>query len=73
MSTPSFQVDHLLDRRLHSSLSPATLYLSQFPHPLLTLLFKLIALIVGSLAVFLLVIALIDESLLEAQVRFIHV
>lgn len=62
------QLDQGLSRRLDAASVPANEYLQQFPMPVLVMLAKLVAYVAGSFAAVLLVVAFIDESLLEAQV-----
>lgn len=60
------ELPHDLDRRLAASRAPAERYCNQFPSPVVSLVAKFVAFVVGAFAAALLALALVDERLLEA-------
>lgn len=65
---PCLQVDHLFRHRLNNSVLPASDYLKQFPAPLISIVAKFISFVSGGFAAILIIIAFLDESLLEGHV-----
>lgn len=63
-----FQVDHLFKHRINSSIVHASDYLKQFPSPILTIVAKFISFVSGGFAAVLIIIAFLEESLLEGHV-----
>ena len=66
-----FQVDHLFQHRMNSSVEPASEYLKQFPSPILSIIAKFISFVSGGFAAILIIIAFLEESLLEGHVIYI--
>lgn len=62
------ELEHLFVQRVNASYQHAVDYTKQFPSPIVSMLAKLVSFVAGAFAAVLLIIALIDESLLEAQV-----
>lgn len=62
------QVDHLFKHRINSSIVHASDYLKQFPSPIISLIAKFISFVSGGFAAVLIIIAFLDESLLEGHV-----
>lgn len=62
------QLDHLFQRRLNASYQHAVAYVKQFPSPIVSMVAKFVSFVTGACAAVLLGVALLDESLLEAQV-----
>eukprot|EP00850_Spirogloea_muscicola_P012653 SM000082S22895 [mRNA] locus=s82:523573:527908:- [translate_table: standard] len=62
------EVEHLFNQRLDTSYKYAVDYTKQFPSHILSMVAKFVSFITGAFAAVLLGIALVDESLLEAQV-----
>lgn len=63
-----FQVDHLFKHRMNSSVVHASDYLKQFPSPILTIVAKFISFVSGGFAAVLIIIAFLEESLLEGHI-----
>lgn len=63
------QVDHFFKHRINSSLFHASDYLKQFPSPIITIVAKFISFVSGGFAAILIIIAFLEESLLEGHVR----
>ncbi|XP_077247952.1 autophagy 9 (APG9) [Tasmannia lanceolata] len=62
------EVDHLFKHRMNSSVVHAADYLKQFPSPIVTLIAKFISFVSGGFAAILIIIALLEESLLEGHI-----
>ncbi|KAM7496080.1 hypothetical protein LguiA_020494 [Lonicera macranthoides] len=62
------EVDHLFQHRMNSSLEPASEYLKQFPSPILSIIAKFISFVSGGFAAILIIIAFLEESLLEGHI-----
>lgn len=61
------ELDHLFKHRLNASIKHAIDYVKQFPSPIVSLIAKFIAFVAGGFAAILIIIAFLDESLLEAH------
>ncbi|KAF5741888.1 hypothetical protein HS088_TW10G00896 [Tripterygium wilfordii] len=61
------EVDHLFKHRINSSVVHATDYLKQFPLPIISIIAKFISFVSGGFAAILLIIAFLEESLLEGH------
>ena len=64
----AFQVEHFFRHRINSSVIHASDYLKQFPSPMISIVAKFISFIAGGFAAVLIIIAFLDESLLEGHV-----
>ncbi|KAJ3678624.1 hypothetical protein LUZ60_002427 [Juncus effusus] len=62
------EVEHLFKHRLNNSAVHATNYLKQFPSPLISIIAKFISFVSGGFAAILIIIAFLDESLLEGHI-----
>ncbi|KAK4482330.1 hypothetical protein RD792_009483 [Penstemon davidsonii] len=62
------EVNHLFKHRMNSSIIHASDYLKQFPSPILTIVAKFISFVSGGFAAVLIIIAFLEESLLEGHV-----
>ncbi|PIN23106.1 Integral membrane protein [Handroanthus impetiginosus] len=62
------EVDHLFKHRMKSSVEHASEYLKQFPSPILTIVAKFISFVSGGFAAVLIIIAFLEESLLEGHI-----
>lgn len=62
------EVDHLFKHRINSSVSHASDYLKQFPTPILSIIAKFISFVSGGFAAILIIIAFLEESLLEGHI-----
>ncbi|XP_058077951.1 autophagy-related protein 9-like [Magnolia sinica] len=62
------EVDHLFRHRIDSSVVHAAEYLKQFPSPIVTLIAKFISFVSGGFAAILIIIAFLEESLLEGHI-----
>ncbi|XP_074585130.1 autophagy-related protein 9-like isoform X2 [Curcuma longa] len=62
------EVDHLFMHRLNNSVVDASNYLKQFPSPLISILAKFVSFVSGGFAAILIIIAFLDESLLEGHI-----
>ncbi|XP_022872422.1 autophagy-related protein 9-like isoform X2 [Olea europaea var. sylvestris] len=62
------EVDHLFKHRINSSVVHASDYLKQFPSPILTIIAKFISFVSGGFAAVLIIIAFLEESLLEGHI-----
>ncbi|KAJ0966621.1 hypothetical protein J5N97_023538 [Dioscorea zingiberensis] len=62
------EVDHLFKHRINNSVLHASNYLKQFPSPLVTIIAKFISFVSGGFAAILIIIAFLDESLLEGHI-----
>lgn len=63
------QVDHLFRYRINASLQHASGFLKQFPSPIISLVAKFISFVSGGFAAVLIIIAFLEESLLEGHVK----
>ncbi|MCO5613542.1 hypothetical protein L7F22_067819 [Adiantum nelumboides] len=61
------EMDHLFSQRLNSSYKHAVEYMKQFPSMMLSQVAKFISFVAGGFAATLLIIAFLDDSLLEAH------
>jgi autophagy-related protein 9 len=61
-------VDHLFKHRVNSSVEHASNYLKQFPSPIISIIAKFISFVSGGFAAILIIIAFLEESLLEGHV-----
>ncbi|MCO5567696.1 hypothetical protein L7F22_021390 [Adiantum nelumboides] len=61
------EMDHLFSQRLNSSYKHAVEYMKQFPSMILSQLAKFVSFVAGGFAATLLIVAFLDESLLEAH------
>ncbi|KAK3010815.1 hypothetical protein RJ639_011499 [Escallonia herrerae] len=64
------EVEHLFKHRINSSVVDASDYLKQFPSPVLSIVAKFISFVSGGFAAILIIIAFLEESLLEGHVIF---
>ncbi|RDY01180.1 Autophagy-related protein 9, partial [Mucuna pruriens] len=62
------EVDHLFKHRLNSSVLHASYYIKQFPSPIISIIAKFISFVSGGFAAILIIIAFLEESLLEGHV-----
>ncbi|KAM5563518.1 autophagy-related protein 9 [Rosa sericea] len=62
------EVDHLFKHRINSSLVHASEYLKQFPSPIISIIAKFISFVSGGFAAILIIIAFLEESLLEGHI-----
>eukprot|EP00268_Persea_americana_P063688 TRINITY_DN828_c1_g1_i1.p1 TRINITY_DN828_c1_g1~~TRINITY_DN828_c1_g1_i1.p1 ORF type:complete len:582 (-),score=77.12 TRINITY_DN828_c1_g1_i1:439-2184(-) len=62
------EVDHLFRHRISCSVVHAADYLKQFPSPIVTLIAKFISFVAGGFAAILIIIAFLEESLLEGHI-----
>lgn len=62
------EVDHLFKNRINSSIVHASDYLKQFPSPILSIVAKFISFVSGGFAAILIIIAFLEESLLEGHI-----
>ncbi|GMH02349.1 hypothetical protein Nepgr_004188 [Nepenthes gracilis] len=62
------EVEHLFMHRINSSIVHASEYLKQFPAPIISIVAKFISFISGGFAAVLIIIAFLDESLLEGHI-----
>ncbi|KAI7735119.1 hypothetical protein M8C21_003160 [Ambrosia artemisiifolia] len=61
-------VDHLFKHRINSSVTHASDYLKQFPSPVLSIIAKFVSFVFGGFAAILIIIAFLEESLLEGHI-----
>lgn len=62
-------MDHLFKHRINSSsVEHASNYLKQFPSPIISIIAKFISFVSGGFAAILIIIAFLEESLLEGHV-----
>eukprot|EP00249_Psilotum_nudum_P013031 c24114_g1_i1 orf=437-3007(-) len=61
------ELDHMFKQRLNNSYRHALEYVKQFPSVILSLVAKFVAFVAGGFAAVLIIIAFLDESLLEAH------
>lgn len=62
------EVDHLFKHRINNSVMHASDYLKQFPSPIITIIAKFISFVAGGFAAILIIIAFLEESLLEGHI-----
>ncbi|KAG7989546.1 hypothetical protein I3843_03G245500 [Carya illinoinensis] len=62
------EVDHLFKHRINSSVDHASNYLKQFPSPIISIIAKFISFVSGGFAAILIIIAFLEESLLEGHI-----
>ncbi|CAM8888545.1 unnamed protein product [Rhodiola kirilowii] len=62
------EVDHLFRHRINSSLVHASGYVKQFPSPIISVIAKFISFVSGGFAAILIIIAFLEESLLEGHI-----
>ncbi|XP_073009610.1 autophagy-related protein 9 isoform X2 [Typha latifolia] len=62
------EVDHLFKHRINNSVVHASNYLKQFPSPLISIIAKFISFVSGGFVAILIIIAFLDESLLEGHI-----
>ncbi|OVA02137.1 Autophagy-related protein 9 [Macleaya cordata] len=62
------EVDHLFKHRINSSIIHAADYLKQFPSPIITIIAKFVSFVSGGFAAILIIIAFLEESLLEGHI-----
>nr|GEY04218.1 autophagy-related protein 9 [Tanacetum cinerariifolium] len=62
------EVDHLFKHRINSSITHASDYLKQFPSPILSIVAKFVSFVSGGFAAILIIIAFLEESLLEGHI-----
>ncbi|KAL2321035.1 hypothetical protein Fmac_030004 [Flemingia macrophylla] len=62
------EVDHLFKHRINSSVLHASDYLKQFPSPIISIIAKFISFVSGGFAAILIIIAFLEESLLEGHI-----
>ncbi|KAJ0647361.1 hypothetical protein HanOQP8_Chr15g0558831 [Helianthus annuus] len=62
------EVNHLFKHRINSSVTHASDYLKQFPSPILSIIAKFVSFVSGGFAAILIIIAFLDESLLEGHI-----
>uniref|UniRef100_A0A7N1A131 Autophagy-related protein 9 n=1 Tax=Kalanchoe fedtschenkoi TaxID=63787 RepID=A0A7N1A131_KALFE len=62
------EVDHLFRHRINSSLVHASDYIKQFPSPIISVIAKFISFVSGGFAAILIIIAFLEESLLEGHI-----
>ncbi|XP_058737956.1 autophagy-related protein 9-like isoform X1 [Vicia villosa] len=62
------EVEHLFRHRINNSVLHASDYLKQFPSPIITIIAKFISFVSGGFAAVLIIIAFLEESLLEGHI-----
>ena len=62
-------MEHLFRYRTNGSLQHASAFLKQFPSPIISLVAKFISFVSGGFAAILIMIAFLEESLLEGHVK----
>ncbi|KAL8089157.1 hypothetical protein AgCh_038796 [Apium graveolens] len=62
------EVDHFFKHRINGSVVHASEYLKQFPSPVLSIIAKFISFVSGGFAAILIIIAFLEESLLEGHI-----
>ncbi|XP_068646935.1 autophagy-related protein 9-like [Aristolochia californica] len=62
------EVEHLFRHRVNNSVEHAAGYLKQFPSPIVNVVAKFISFVAGGLAAVLIIIAFLEESLLEGHI-----
>ncbi|KAF7804650.1 autophagy-related protein 9-like [Senna tora] len=62
------EVEHLFKHRINNSVVHASDYLNQFPSPIISIIAKFITFVSGGFAAILIIIAFLEESLLEGHI-----
>ncbi|CAM6017248.1 unnamed protein product [Sphagnum balticum] len=62
------ELEHMFRHRLNASYKHAVEYLKQFPSPIISMIAKFVSFVAGAFAAVLILIALIDESLVEGHI-----
>ncbi|XP_065874046.1 autophagy-related protein 9 [Euphorbia lathyris] len=62
------EVDHLFKHRMNGSIVNASEYLKQFPSPIISIIAKFISFVSGGFAAIMIIIAFLEESLLEGHI-----
>ncbi|XP_054801760.1 autophagy-related protein 9-like isoform X2 [Prosopis cineraria] len=62
------EVDHLFKHRVNNSVIHASEYLKQFPSPIVSIIAKFISFVSGGFAAILIIVAFLEESLLEGHI-----
>ncbi|WCJ38375.1 Autophagy-related protein 9 [Euphorbia peplus] len=62
------EVDHLFKHRMSGSIINASEYLKQFPSPIISIIAKFISFVSGGFAAIMIIIAFLEESLLEGHI-----
>ncbi|XP_061358504.1 autophagy-related protein 9-like isoform X2 [Gastrolobium bilobum] len=62
------EVDHLFKHRINNSVLHSSDYLKQFPSPIISIIAKFISFVSGGFAAILIIIAFLEESLLEGHI-----
>lgn len=62
------EVDHLFKHRINGSIMHASDFLKQFPSPIISIIAKFISFVSGGFAAILIIIAFLEESLLEGHI-----
>ncbi|TYG58638.1 hypothetical protein ES288_D08G239000v1 [Gossypium darwinii] len=62
------ELEHLFRHRINSSVMHASEYLKQFPSPVISIIAKFISFVSGGFAAVLIIIAFVEESLLEGHI-----
>ncbi|XP_047316037.1 autophagy-related protein 9-like [Impatiens glandulifera] len=62
------EVDHLFKHRVNNSVPHASDYIRQFPSPIVSIIAKFISFVSGGFAAILIIIAFVEESLLEGHI-----
>ena len=64
-------MDHLFRHRINNSVLHASDYLKQFPSPIISIIAKFISFVSDGFAAILIIIAFLEESLLEGHVMIL--
>lgn len=62
------EVDHFFKHRINTSILHASEYIKQFPSPIISIVAKFISFVSGGFAAILIIIAFLEESLLEGHI-----
>ncbi|KAL1312091.1 autophagy-related protein 9 [Arachis ipaensis] len=62
------EVEHLFKHRIYSGVLHASEYIKQFPSPIISIIAKFISFVSGGFAAILIIIAFLEESLLEGHI-----
>ncbi|KAG2327640.1 hypothetical protein Bca4012_036648 [Brassica carinata] len=62
------EVDHLFKHRINNSAEHGSEYLNQFPSPIISIVAKFVSFVSGGFAAVLIIIAFLEESLLEGHI-----
>ncbi|QCE06883.1 Autophagy-related protein 9 [Vigna unguiculata] len=62
------EVDHLFKHRTNSGVSHASIYMKQFPSPMISIIEKFISFVSGGFVAILIILAFLEESLLEGHI-----